>query len=65
MTVICVVQARMGSTRLPGKVLADLGGRTMLALVLRRLAAAPVDGLVVSGRSAVERCAVRAPTSPS
>ncbi len=48
MTVVCVVQARMGSTRLPGKVLADLGGRTMLTLVLRRLTPAPVDRLVVA-----------------
>jgi spore coat polysaccharide biosynthesis protein SpsF len=35
--VIAVVQARMSSTRLPGKVLADLGGETVLARVIRRL----------------------------
>lgn len=35
---LVVVQARTGSTRLPGKVLADLGGRPMLALQLARLA---------------------------
>lgn len=35
--VLCVVQARMGSTRLPGKVLADLGGRPMLEFLLHRL----------------------------
>jgi spore coat polysaccharide biosynthesis protein SpsF len=34
---VCVVQARMGSTRFPGKVLRDLGGRPMLAQVVRRL----------------------------
>jgi spore coat polysaccharide biosynthesis protein SpsF (cytidylyltransferase family) len=34
---LVVVQARMSSTRRPGKVLADVGGEPMLALQLRRL----------------------------
>lgn len=42
--VIIVVQARLGSTRLPGKVLADLGGRPILAHVMARAAA--VRGIV-------------------
>ena len=34
---LIVVQARAGSTRLPGKVLADVGGMPMLAFQLKRL----------------------------
>lgn len=35
---ILVVQARMSSSRLPGKVLADLGGQSAIALLLGRVA---------------------------
>ena len=48
MTVTCVVQARTGSTRLPGKVLADVHGRPMLGFLLDRLARLRVDNLVVA-----------------
>ncbi len=37
MNVILLLQARMGSTRLPGKVLCDLAGRPMLEAQIRRL----------------------------
>ncbi|MHC5025880.1 MAG: cytidylyltransferase domain-containing protein [Planctomycetota bacterium] len=44
-----IVQARLGSTRLPGKVLRALRDRPMLAWTLDRLAACrSVDGLVVA-----------------
>jgi spore coat polysaccharide biosynthesis protein SpsF len=36
MRVVVIIQARMGSTRLPGKVLEQIGGQTMLACVVRR-----------------------------
>jgi len=35
--IIAVIQARMGSSRLPGKVLLDLGGQPMLARVVERV----------------------------
>ncbi len=44
-----IVQARMSSTRLPGKTLADVEGEPMLALLLRRLQhARMIDDIVVA-----------------
>jgi spore coat polysaccharide biosynthesis protein SpsF len=46
---LAIVQARMGSTRLPGKVLLDIGGQSMLARVMRRLSRATrLDGIVLA-----------------
>lgn len=47
--VVAIVQARMGSTRLPGKVLLDLHGKSMLARVLERLGRSRrIDQIVVA-----------------
>ena len=46
---VCVVQARMRSTRLPGKVLRDLVGRPMLVRQLERLMACQsIDEIVIA-----------------
>ena len=49
MKVVAIVQARMGSTRLPGKVLKPLAGEPMLRHVLRRAQAARrIDEVVLA-----------------
>jgi spore coat polysaccharide biosynthesis protein SpsF len=47
--ILGIIQARMGSTRLPGKVLADIEGRPLIRHVIERSAAAThVDKVVVA-----------------
>lgn len=49
MKVVAIVQARMGSSRLPGKVLMQLGETTTLAFLLKRLArASSIDEIVIA-----------------
>jgi spore coat polysaccharide biosynthesis protein SpsF len=49
MKVVAIIQARMRSTRLPGKVLRDLAGESMLGRVVRRVRRAPsIDEVIVA-----------------
>jgi spore coat polysaccharide biosynthesis protein SpsF len=51
MKIVAIIQARMGSTRLPGKVLMDLEGATVLARVLARAKRAVTINQVVVATS--------------
>ena len=54
MTTVAIVQARLGSSRLPRKVLADLAGRPLIDHVIERaLAIEGVDSVVVNVSGAV------------
>ena len=47
--IVAIIQARMGSSRFPGKVLEDLGGMPLLAHVVRRVKKIiPLDDVVVA-----------------
>ena len=49
MKIVAIVQARMGSTRLPNKVMKPIGGTPMIELLLNRLARAKeVDQIIVA-----------------
>lgn len=51
--VVAIIQARMGSKRLPGKVLMDIGGEPMIARVVERVRSArQVDETVVATSTA-------------
>jgi glutamate-1-semialdehyde 2,1-aminomutase/spore coat polysaccharide biosynthesis protein SpsF len=51
--IVAIVQARMGSTRLPGKVLADVCGRPMLEHIVSRLRRSRlIDDVIVATSSA-------------
>lgn len=49
MKIVAIIQARMGSTRLPGKVLKEIEGQTMLVRVVERVRRAKlIDELLVA-----------------
>jgi len=61
MKTVAIVQARMGSSRLPGKVLADLAGKPVLAWVVRAARAAlGIDEVWVATSTATSDDAVAA-----
>ncbi|MCS6927387.1 MAG: NTP transferase domain-containing protein, partial [Candidatus Binatia bacterium] len=49
--VVAIIQARMASSRLPGKVLAEIAGRPMLWHVVERVRSAALVDLVVVATS--------------
>lgn len=52
---VCIVQARMGSTRLPGKMMEDLGGRPLMWHILQRALQVGADAPVVLATTDHER----------
>jgi spore coat polysaccharide biosynthesis protein SpsF len=66
MRTVIIIQARMGSTRLPGKILLGLAGEPMLARVVSRARRSALASAVVAAtttesadRAVVELCAAR------
>jgi spore coat polysaccharide biosynthesis protein SpsF len=54
MKTVAIVQARMGSSRLPGKVLVDLDGQSMLGRVVERVARSRrIDDIVIATSTAM------------
>lgn len=48
MKTVAIIQARMGSTRLPGKVMMDLCGKTVLQHVIERVKSAGVEVVIAT-----------------
>ncbi|MDO8564872.1 MAG: GNAT family N-acetyltransferase [bacterium] len=59
--IVAIIQARMGSTRLPGKVLMKAGGKTLLEHLVRRVKRArTLDAIVVATTENLEDDAIAA-----
>lgn len=57
--VVAIIQARMGATRLPGKILMDIAGKPMLCHVIERMKQSKnVDSIVVATTTKEEDKAV-------
>ena len=54
MKVICIVQARMGSERLPGKVMREIDGQPMISYTLNSLKKAKYVDQVILATSTLE-----------
>ena len=48
MKINCIIQARMGSARLPGKVMMDIAGKPMVQHVVDRCQRARIDGVILA-----------------
>lgn len=58
--VIAIIQARTGSTRLPGKILADIAGKPLLVHVVNRVQASKtIDDIVIATTTCMEDTPVR------
>lgn len=55
MKVVTIIQARTGSTRLPAKVLAEVGGRSVLSWVVHRVQRSKRHGTILVATSDLER----------
>ena len=63
--VLIIIPARMASTRLPGKPLADIAGEPMVVHVMRRAQAADVGAVVVATDSEAIAACVEMPPAPT
>ena len=55
MKVVALIQARMGSLRLPGKVLRNIEGKPLIELLLKRLSKSKeLDEIVVATSKSIE-----------
>ncbi|NJL50243.1 MAG: NTP transferase domain-containing protein [Blastochloris sp.] len=59
MRTVATIEARMGSTRLPGKVLANISGRPALEVMIERLRLVPeLDDIVIATTTAEADCEI-------